>query len=308
MAAPAHTPLILDTDIGTDVDDALALSVLLGSPEFDLLGVTTVYGDTELRARVVSRLARLGGLADLPVFAGRSRTTTGRDIYWAGHEGTTMPDLGTEPVRNTGNEPAAIDFLVESARQRPGELVVLAIGPLTNIAAAMLADPSFAGNLQALYVMGGAFVGVGAPAPAAEHNIACDPEAAATVFAGAEPITVVGLDVTIRTQVRAPELARIEAAGELGAELGRQVRQYWQLGDADGNVPHDPLVAVALAQPELFTFATADINVLIGPGRPGATLLTAATRRTRVAVDVDAAAAVAAVVARIEHAADDSCG
>jgi purine nucleosidase len=303
--------VILDTDIGTDVDDALALSVLLGSPEVELLGVTTVYGDTVLRARLVSRLARLatsertgrGGRGEqLPVFAGLSRTTTGRDVYWAGHEGATIPDLHTEPVRNAGDERAAIAFLVDTVRSRPGEVAVLAVGPLTNIAAAIEADAGFAGDLGGMYVMGGAFAAVGAPAPAAEHNIACDPEAAAVVFGSEAAITVVGLDVTTRTRVRAAELARIDAAGALGAELGRQVRQFWQASNADGNTPHDPLVAVRLLRPDLFTGVDADVNVLIEPGRPGATLLTPPTRHTQVATDVHVPEAVEQIVARIEAA------
>jgi len=305
-AASGHSspvPVILDTDIGTDVDDALALSVLLGSPEVDLEGVTTVYGDTELRARIASRLARLAGVGDLTVLAGRQRTTTGRDIFWAGHEGTTMPDLAAEPVANAGDEQAAVTFLTEHARNHPGELVVFAVGPLTNIAAAIDADAEFATNLGGLYVMGGDFAAVGAPAPAAEHNIACDPEAAAVVFGSAAPITVVGLDVTTRTRVRAAELGRIQAAGELGAELGRQVRQFWQFSSADGNTPHDPLAVLARLRPDLFTTRAADVNVLIGPGRPGSTLLTAPTRRTRVATDVAVTGAVEQLVLRIEAAA-----
>ena len=161
MMAPAGTGIrpqvVLDTDIGTDVDDALALSVLLGSPEIDLVAVTTVYGDTLLRARMVTRLLALADRTDVAVRAGLRETPTGRDIYWAGHEGATMADLDSEVVVDADDPTAAIRLLVDTVRGNPGKVTVLAVGPLTNIGAAITLDPAFATDVAEIAIMGGHF-------------------------------------------------------------------------------------------------------------------------------------------------------
>jgi purine nucleosidase len=307
MTTPAGTGIrsqvVLDTDIGTDVDDALALSVLLGSPEIDLVAVTTVYGDTLLRARIVTRLLALANRTDVAVRAGLRETPTGRDIYWAGHEGATMADLDSEVVADADDPTAAIRLLVDTVRGNPGKVTVLAVGPLTNIGAAITLDPAFATDVAEIAIMGGHFGDLDQPPPSVEHNIKCDPESAAIVFGSGARIRVVGLDVTQRTRIRADELARIAAAGALGAELGNEVRQYWTVGSTDGNTPHDPLVALAISRPDLFTFVDADVSVLMDTPVPGATPLHTAVRGgTRVATDVRAEDAVEQIVARIERA------
>jgi len=303
-STPGTRPqVILDTDIGSDVDDALALAVLLGSDELDLLAVTTVYGDTLLRARMVTRLLSLAGRTDVAVRAGLRETLTGRDIYWAGHEGATMTGLEQEVVVDADDPEAAIRFLVDTVRGNPGRVTVLAVGPLTNIGAAISLDPGFATDVAEIAIMGGHFGAIDQPAPSVEHNIKCDPESAARVFASGAKIRVIGLDVTQRTRIRANELARISAAGALGAEIGEEVRQYWTVGGSDGNTPHDPLVGVAISRPDLFTFIDADVSVLMDAAVPGATALHTPVRGgTKVATDVRAEEAVEQIVARIEVA------
>jgi purine nucleosidase len=307
MTAPSSAgtrpQVVLDTDIGTDVDDALALSVLLGSPEIDLVAVTTVYGDTLLRARMVTRLLALAGRRGVAVRAGLRETPAGRDIYWAGHEGSTMPGLEQEVVVDADDPAAAIRLLVDTVRGNPGRVSVLAVGPLTNIGAAITLDPVFATDVAEIVIMGGHFGALDRPPPSVEHNIKCDPESAAIVFASGAAIRVVGLDVTERTRIRAGELARIAAAGALGEELGNEVRQYWTVGSTDGNTPHDPLVALAISRPDLFTFVDADVSVLMDAPVPGATPVHTPVRGgTRVATDVRAQDAVEQIVARIERA------
>jgi purine nucleosidase len=302
-AAVGRTQVILDTDIGTDVDDALALSVLLGSPEIDLVAVTTVYGDTLLRARMVTRLLTLAGRDGVTVRAGLRVTPAGRDIYWAGHEGSTMPDLEREVVADADDPTAAIRLLLDTVRSNPGGVTVLAVGPLTNLGAAISSDPAFATDAAEFVIMGGHFGVPDQPPPSVEHNIKCDPESAAIVFASGAKIRVVGLDVTQQTRIRAGELARISAAGALGGELGEEIRQYWTVGGSEGNTPHDPLVAVAISRPDLFTFVDADVSVLMDAPVPGATPLhTPVQGGTRVATAVRAEEAVEQIVQRIERA------
>ena len=156
-------PAILDTDIGTDVDDILALVLLVRAAELQLVGVTTVYGDTTLRARMTRHVLDLLGHPDVPIGIGASETLTGRPVWWAGHEGAGIPDLDRVRV---DEGITAMDLLHQAATAHRGQLDLFAIGPLTNVAAAIAADDAFASSLHHLYLMGGAFW-----METAEHNI-----------------------------------------------------------------------------------------------------------------------------------------
>jgi len=278
--------VVLDTDIGSDVDDALALGVLLGSSTVDDLAVTTVYGDTLLRARLAGRLAELAGRR-LTVVAGEPETMSGKPVWWAGHEGAGYDDLESVPVARS----TAVDFLVNTVAARPGEVDVVAVGPLTNIARAIVASTDFAAQVRHLYVMGGRFDGAGKP----EHNVASDIDAARAVFSSAIPCTVTGLDVTTRVRIHAAEVDRIAAAGEFGAALKRQIRTWWQFTGEAGNVPHDPLAVLTLLEPDAFEYATGTIHI----GPDGTSTLRAGDGPARVATAVDAPRAVEAMVSRI---------
>jgi inosine-uridine nucleoside N-ribohydrolase len=297
--------IILDTDIGTDVDDALALAMLLGSPEAELLGITCVYGDTATRARLAARLARLAGRADLPVVAGTAATRTGREVFWAGHEGDRLEAQDTGGYSGEPDGRAAVEFLTGMVADAPGAVSVLAVGPLTNLAAAIEADPSFAGNVASLVLMGGSFSDPGADPLPAEHNLACDPEAAAVVFSSGAPITVVGLDVTTTTWLSADHASSFGAVGALGPELLAQLDTWWAYTGKRGNVPHDPLAGLAILRPDLFTFADWQVQVDLTGDRPGRTLTKEASGpapAVRVARRVRAEEAVDDIVARITAA------
>jgi purine nucleosidase len=234
---------ILDTDLGSDVDDVLALAVILGSPELELTGVTTVYGDTLLRARMVARVLATAGRTAGPIVPGRSETRSGRAVWWAGHEGALMPDLNSEQVDATTDP-------IELLGSAP---TVIAIGPLTNVAEAVERPQS---AIEQLCVMGGDF-SLAKP----EHNIASDIDAAAAVFAAGVPATVIGLDQTTRLRLGASAVAEIEAAGRLGQLLAAEIRQFWDFMTQKSNVPHDPAAVLTLTDPELFTFSSGRIEV-----------------------------------------------
>jgi purine nucleosidase len=199
------TDIILDTDIGTDVDDALALAFALRSPGCRVLGVTTVHLDALLRARIARALLRLMGRQDVPVARGVDRPLgplagdPPREPALMGHEGRGIldaddTDLGPIPVNGA-------DFLIDRVSRNKGRVALVAIGPLTNIASALRREPRIAQWTAGLTVMGGAVCHDMVPAPwwpEAEYNLNCDPTAAREVLASGIPVTFVGLDVTLR--------------------------------------------------------------------------------------------------------------
>ena len=286
-------PAVLDTDIGTDVDDVLALALLLRAPEVDLVGVTTVYGDTTLRARMARAVCDRLGRADVVIAAGARQTLTNRPVWWPGHEGQGIPDLDRVPIDDRLDAGA---YLRHVAQEHAGKLDLFAIGPLTNVAAAIAADRSFASALNHLYVMGGAFW-----REEAEHNIACDPEAADVVFRSGIPLSACGLDVTNRVWLREPEARAIgRAPGELGAILEDQIRRWWSFTGMTQNTPHDPLAVLMAIRPDLFWFEGCDVRVGLGDTDLGRTWTSGCGRgQVRIAADVDAAAATAELVRRL---------
>lgn len=185
------TRLVVDTDIGTDVDDCLALAFVLGSPELSLEGVTCVYGDVGLRARMVLKLLRLADRVEVPVMLGSAQTLLGvRSVYWPGHEGVGL--LEPDDVALVPAPEHAVDYLVRTVMESPGQIHLLAIGPLTNVALAFRREPRLAERLAHLTVMGGALRGPSRlDLPYAEHNFRCDPEAAQVVLAAGAPTTLV---------------------------------------------------------------------------------------------------------------------
>lgn len=303
---PSTTRVILDTDLGSDVDDAMAFSQLLGSPGVDIVGVTTVYGDTLLRARLTQRLASLAGRR-VRVFAGETTPLSGRDVWWPGHEGSLHADLESEPV-----EPGtAVDFLVDQVAAHPGEIDVIAIGPLTNIAGAIRRDPNFAKNVKHLWVMGGAFTAEGMDPGSGtntEHNFRSDDIATKTVFESGIAATVTGLEVTQKVEVRSDQIAEFAAAGALGRALELDIQQWWRFWNEEWNVPHDPITVLTLLRPELFTFSEpGSISIRLGDSttddNAGNSTFVPGPGRVRIAVDLDATAVAAEIVSAIVAAA-----
>ena len=286
-------PVIFDTDIGTDVDDILALAVLAKSPELKLIGVTTVYGDTPLRARITKVTCDLLGCTDTAILIGEKETLTRRQISWAGHEGYGVPNLDKAEVPAT---PAAVDYLLEAAKRFAGELEVLATGPLTNIATAIKKDAASFSKIKHLYLMGGAFW-LDRP----EHNIKCDPEAAKIVFASGIPITAIGLDLTLRVLLEADDVRQIAQLGNgAGPLLEDQILRWWELRNITANHPHDPLAALAMVRPDLFIFENWDVDVTKEGRVEGLTRLRQPLKgKTRIGADVFARTAQKEIVRRI---------
>jgi purine nucleosidase len=191
-AAPEK--VVLDTDIGDDIDDALALALLLKSPQVQLLAVTTAWGDTRLRAQLVDRFLKETGYGDTPVGIGIEKHSP--------KEGTFSQRRWAEqqPARP---HPDAVTLLLETVRRYPGEITLVAIAPLTNVAAAYERDPETFRKLKRIVMMGGSIhlgygdLGYAPPkGPDAEYNIAMDPAAAQKVFSSGVDLYAMPLDST----------------------------------------------------------------------------------------------------------------
>ncbi|WP_350274591.1 nucleoside hydrolase [Kribbella sp. HUAS MG21] len=283
--------IILDTDIGSDVDDAMALAQLLGTPELDLVEVHTVYGDTLLRARLARRYGVLAG-RDLDVVPGLAEPLSGREVWWAGHEGTLHDGLADETV----SVDSAPERLVARLREHPGELDVAAIGPLTNLAKALELEPGAARWIRHLWVMGGSFGD-----EKCEHNFKSDDAAAQAVLNAGIPTTITGLEITQQVTIESARLERIRAAGPLGAALGADIEQWWAYWSETWNVPHDPVAVLALSRPELFSFSEAGrVTIAVGGERAGHSTFTPdADGSVRIVTGVDAEQVAEEITARI---------
>ena len=202
-SSPSKIPVILDTDIGTDIDDAFALALILASPELDLVGVTTVSGDTQARARLAGKLLWEAGEAwrNVPVYAGPPGTPQPIDqARWA--TPFTSPALHAS---------GAVSFLKREINRRPGTITIIAIGELTNVAALLQCDPSAASKIKRIALMGGSIARGYAPEskPELEWNIKSNPRAAQIVFSSGVPILMAPLDVTAMLQLDAAGRRRV---------------------------------------------------------------------------------------------------
>ncbi|MDH2443752.1 nucleoside hydrolase [Amnibacterium sp. CER49] len=280
---PALPPLVLDTDLGSDVDDLLALAVLLGSPEVTITGVTTVYGDTALRARIAARAFRLAGRTPPSIVPGLAQPRSGREVWWAGHEGEGLEGLDEERIDEHDDAVA----LLAAAEH------VVAIGPLTDLAAAV-EEPGC--SLAGATLMGGDF----GPEARPEHNLRSDAAAADLVLRSGLELTIAGLDVTERVSLGEAEVGRIASSGLLGELLAAQIRTFWRfLGEARSS-PHDPIAVLTLLQPDLFEFRRGRIDVETAGDAAGRVSLTEDPAGPhRVAVDLDADAVREEILTRI---------
>ncbi len=290
---PEPIPIILDVDTG--IDDALALALAVRSPEADLLAVSTLAGNVGVERTTANTLAVLAWLGrdDIPVHRGASRPLARphRDATYFHDEnglgGAELPPSHRELGADKG--PAAI---IRLAKERPREIVLVCVGPLTNLAISLNVAPELATLLRGVVVMGGAFGVPGNVTPHAEFNVFADPEAAQQVFsAGLPSLTAIGLDVTHQTvwSRGSWEATRSDGA-DPAAELAVTVcRQAFEERDLPGTYLHDPLALAAALDPDLVRCKEAEIAVETDDERRGATR-TVGPGTTRVAIDVDAEA------------------
>lgn len=251
--------LILDTDIGSDVDDAWALALCLASEEIELLGVTLVHADLETRAKVALKMLKLAGRTDVPVYKGISEPLTeGLKCYWGGHEGT---ETDFSDIEDLSAKDGAVDFILDTIRKYPGEVVVAPIGPMTNLGAAIRRDPDTMRKVRRCAIMGATYEGEGRENAGVEHNIRCDPAAAKLVLESGMPTTVVGLNVTGKVVIRRDDLKPIEDT-PFGGYLAAMTEQLYKLWGRDYTFMHDPLAVATEIDRSLVTTRKMTAEVL----------------------------------------------
>ena len=260
--------IIIDTDPGQD--DAVAILLALASPELDVLGITAVAGNVplELTQTNARKICELAGKPDIRVYAGAIRPLA-RTLVTAEHvhgrTGLDGPDL-PEPTMPLQSK-YAVDFIVETVMaESAGAVTLCVLGPLTNIALAMIREPAIVPKIREIVLMGGGYFEQGNVTPSAEFNIYVDPQAADLVFRSGVPIVMMPLDVTHKVLTTR---ARVEAIRALGSKVGiatAQLLDFFERYDeqkygTDGGPLHDPCVIAYLLQPELFSGRRCNVSI-----------------------------------------------
>lgn len=293
--------ILLDTDPG--IDDAMALLMLARDARAELVGISTVFGNAPVEVTTANALAlchRFG--IDVPVARGAARPLAReprdfpRRIH--GHDG--LGDAHARPRHD--RVPAALPaarFIADMARRHGGELTLVAVGPLTNLAQALALDPELPRRVQRVVLMGGAFGTrghAGNATPLAEANIYCDPHAAAVVFAADWPLTVVGLDVTHQVLM---DTAYLDALGDAGGAEGRFLRditrpyeRFYRQCTGGGIYAHDASAVACALDASRFELRQGALQVVTDGPALGQTLF-AGPGAPRACVAVDAAGVLA---------------
>lgn len=244
--------IILDTDIGDDADDALALCLALKSPELEVVGITTVFRNTAARAKIAVSLLNLMGIHDIPVYAG------------IGHPLVQPADVNMVPTQLFEDmkdlpfhrEMDAVEYLYQTLKQEEEPLTIAAIGPMTNIGLLLRLHPEISSKIREIVIMGGAFY-----MHYTEWNVFCDPEAADIVFQSGVPVRAIGLDVTTQCQVDDDLIRYLRDAGKPETNLLADLLMCYYNERGRHTFLHDPMAVFAVYDKELITYSGEDIIV-----------------------------------------------
>ncbi|MBI1280406.1 MAG: nucleoside hydrolase [Anaerolineaceae bacterium] len=310
--------IIIDTDPG--IDDSMAIFFALSSPELEVIGLTTVFGNVhvDLAATNALRLLEIAGRTDIPVAKGAANSLVGdydnppAHIHGDDGQGNVhLPPPAGKPIDQTSAQ-----FIVEQVMSNPGEITLVPIGPLTNIALALRLEPRIAQNVKQVVLMGGNALVPGNSTPAAEANIKDDPEAADVVFGAGWPLTMVGLDVTTKAVVTDEQLqSYARSSSPMAQHIARICPFYLDFsrrvnGNAVGGLlVHDSTAVAYLLVPDAFTVKSWPVRVETQGMSRGKTwpMVRPNTRATywhnrpnvNVCVDIDSARTIALEFSRV---------
>jgi inosine-uridine nucleoside N-ribohydrolase len=271
--------LVIDTDPG--IDDALALFFALASPEVQLEAVTTVSGNVsvEMTTRNALALLELAGRGEVPVARGADRPLLREAVYAEYVHGRN--GVGDVALPEPQREPSAlhaVEMIIQTVLGAPGEVTLVALGPLTNLALAVRREPRIAELVREVVIMGGALRVPGNVSPAAEFNIYVDPHAAHIVLHAGWPIRLVSLDVTNQTVMTREQFATLAETGHPVTRCIREMtdfyyREFAEPRGSDVFSLHDPLCLAAAIHPDLIEWRRAHVDVeLSGTLTSGATI------------------------------------
>lgn len=247
--------LLFDTDIGSDIDDAVCLAYLLSQRECDLVGVTTVSGESGKRAQIASAICRAAG-REVPILPGIERPLIVRQRQ---ARATQAVALGRWPHGTSFPDGRAIEFMADAIRASPGEVTLLATGPLTNVAALFSVHPEVPGLLKELVLMCGVFTTSTPGVARWEWNAVCDPHAAAMVYAAPVVRHVsIGLDVTMRVSLSRPAVIERFTAPILEPVL--DFASVW-FKSCDRITFHDPLAGVSVFSNDILKLDRGDVEI-----------------------------------------------
>lgn len=272
-------PVILDVDTG--IDDALAIAYALNSPELEIIGLTTCFGNGPIEHTTRNTLVVLEQLGmTVPVYSGAdkplNRPLKKFPTHVHGEDG-----LGNRvekaPIREAESE-GAVDYIINLVKQRPHEITIIAVGPLTNVALAVQKAPEIVSLVKDVVIMGGAVFTAGNTTPYSEANVFADPEAAEYVFSSGLPVTVVGLDVTMQTLLPNAVLDDWRASGrEVSRYFADMTSFYMQAYETfhpgiGGCALHDPLAVGVVIDPSFVKKEKWSVKVVLEGEETGRTV------------------------------------
>jgi purine nucleosidase len=290
-SAQARIPVIIDTDLGDSIDDALALAFALHSPELDVRAVTTVIDDVEGKTRLAWKMLSIYNRRDIALAMGApeplmdpTMTTSSKEF-----QVLTRNDIIPDAARKR-----AADLIIDTVLQSRGKITIVAIGPLTNIALALKTDPRIKNAIERIVIMGGAYL-----SSESEYNVRRDRAAAEIVFHSGVPITAVGLDVTSQCKVREKDLDRLRLSDDPASNF---LIRLIDLAEQETHDPtptlYDPLAIAAVFRPDLLVMQAGSVDVpLSGSGQT--VFKPDTSSKTQVAVKVDAPAFLDLFVDRV---------
>ena len=258
--------IIFDTDPG--VDDAFALLYALSHPNINVLGITTVFGNAPVEistknALILSEMADKGTIVYQGAKKPLEREVRSYPSFIHGHDG--LGDTNHPQPKFNASNLDAVQFILNGINQNSGNINLVAVGPLTNIANSIKQDPSIANKVNSLLIMGGSWLVGGNITPVAEANIYNDPEAAEIVFKSGLPIIMVGLDVTHKVFLSQKEIDKLSSLNNSGKFLKKisniYMKFYKDTRDMDGCFFHDATAVIAMTNPEFFKYKVARVYI-----------------------------------------------
>jgi len=271
--------IILDTDIADDIDDAFALNYILENPDtFDLLGVVTTFKNPLERARIAKKILRLCGKENIGVYLG-SKNPLNSTIHPFHYEevdekGTIhllsyKPELEGEKVESENG----IDFIISTIKKYPNEVMLIGIGPLTNIAKVILKDSSIKDLIKAIVVMG-SFQSKNSNHLEKEWNVLVDPEASKVVYESGIPLRIVGGDITCLSTLTQEELDEVRAARNPSASYINEMLEEWMQANKRMPVLHDCLPISSLVSDQYLTFKKVRVKIPLEKEARGTSVIT----------------------------------